>query len=134
MDIFSRRITQPVGIEVKQSEIHGLGVFARKKIRKGEIIEKSPVILLDKLEREVLKSTSLFWYYFLLNNNKTPVAIGLGLSSLYNHSYNANAFYDIKIKKAIIVFKSVTNINAGEEITINYNSNPYDPSPVYFPR
>ena len=134
MDIFSRRITQPVDIEVKQSEIHGLGVFARKKIRKGEIIEKSPVILLDKLEREVLKSTSLFWYYFLLNNDKTPVAIGLGLSSLYNHSYNANAFYDIKIKKAIIVFKSVTNINAGEEITINYNSNPYDPSPVYFPR
>ena len=133
MDIFKRNITRPTGIEVKQSEIHGMGVFARHKIRKGKIIEKSPVILLNKSEREVLKSTSLFRYYFLLNNDETPVAIGLGLSSLYNHSYNANAFYDIKIKKAIIVFKSVTNINAGEEITINYNGNPFDPATAYLP-
>lgn len=132
MDIFKRRINQPIGIEVKQSEIHGIGVFAREKIGKGKIIEKSPVILLNKTEREILKSTSLFRYYFLLDSDKTPVAIGLGLSSLYNHSYNANAFYNINIKKATIVFKSVTNINAGEEITINYNGNPSDPATVYF--
>ena len=133
MTLIKSKIIQALGIEVKQSSIHGLGVFARHNIRKGKIIEKSPVILLDKTEREVLKFTSLFRYYFLLNNNETPAALGLGLSSLYNHSYNANAFYDINAKKAIIIFKSVTDINAGEEITINYNGRPFDPSPVYFP-
>ena len=133
MTLIKSKIIQAVGIEVKQSAIHGRGVFARQKIRKGELIEKSPIILLDKTERELLQLTSLFGYYFILKNDKTPVALGLGLSSLYNHSYNANAFYDINAKKAIIIFKSVTDINAGEEITINYNGSPFDQSPVYFP-
>ena len=133
MTLIKSKIIQAVGIEVKQSAIHGRGVFARQKIRKGELIEKSPIILLDKTERELLQLTSLFGYYFVLKNDKTPAALGLGLSSLYNHSYNANAFYAINIKKAIIIFKSVADINAGEEITINYNGSPFDQSPVYFP-
>ena len=133
MTLIKSKIIQALGIEVKQSSIHGLGVFARQKFRKGELIEKSPIILLDKTERELLQLTSLFSYYFILKNDKTPAALGLGLSSLYNHSYNANAFYGINAKKAIIIFKSVTDINAGEEITINYNGRPFDPSPVYFP-
>jgi len=133
MLLLNNRIKQLSGIEVKQSGIHGLGIFATKKFKKGELIEKSPVVLLDKKERELLQLTSLFSYYFVLNNDKTPAALGLGLSSFYNHSYNANAFYDINTKKAVIVFKSVSDINAGDEITINYNGSPFDPSPVYFP-
>ena len=97
MLILKIRNKQFSGIELKQSDIHGLGVFARQKFKKGELIEKSPVILLNKMERELLQLTSLFSYYFLLKNYKTPAALGLGLSSMYNHSYNANGKFFVMI-------------------------------------
>jgi len=130
---FSSTIPQPTGIMAKPSALQGLGVFAEKPFRINELIEKAPVILLKAGDKELLESTQLFHYYFVVNNQHTPAALGLGLSSLYNHCPEANARYRISIKKEYLEIIACRPIHPGEEITLNYNGQPNDPSPVYFP-
>lgn len=121
------------GITIMASAIHGRGVFANKKFKAGAIIEIAPVILLDKTERDLLQHTHLFSYYFLVTDANNPVALGLGYTSLYNHAYQANAVYSISLKDTTIKIKACKPINAGEEITLNYNGSADDTTPVYFP-
>lgn len=128
----NHKIYQAEGISVKQSLLHGQGVFALNSFNRGDIIETAPVILLNKEEKDFLQTTTLFNYYFLVNNIETPVAFGLGYCSLYNHSYTANANYSINLKKKAIVIKAHKSIKPGEEITINYNGFPENTTPVYF--
>jgi SET domain-containing protein len=59
------------------------------------------------------------------------VAVALGYGSLYNHSYTPNARYDDESPQ-IKIFTAIREIAAGEEITINYNGEPSDESPVWF--
>ncbi|MGG9960536.1 SET domain-containing protein-lysine N-methyltransferase [Ferruginibacter sp. SUN106] len=127
------KIRQPQGIAVQQSPLHGRGVFACKYFKPGAVIETAPVILLEKAERDFLQGTTLFSYYFVVADEKTPVALGLGYSSLYNHAYNANAVYSISLQGAAIIIKACKTIHAGDEITLNYNGSPDDTTPVYFP-
>ena len=132
--LFAKRgIHQPDGIEIKQSPLHGQGVFACKAFKPGDIIETAPVILLEKSEKEFLQSTALFSYYFLVGDENTPVALGLGYSSLYNHAYKASAVYSISLKDVTIKIKACKLIKPGDEITLNYNGSPNDKTPVYFP-
>ncbi len=126
-------IPQPKGIIARPSALQGLGVFAEKPFRNNEIIEKAPVILLKASDKELLASTRLYHYYFVVDNPHTPAALGLGLSSLYNHCPEANARYRISIKKEYLEIIACRPIFPGEEITLNYNGQPNDPSPVYFP-
>lgn len=126
------KIHQPAGIEIKQSAIHGRGVFACRKYRSGAVIETAPLILLAAADKTFLQNTSLFSYYFLIDNADTPAALGLGYSSVYNHSYTANAVYSIALKDAALIIKACKTILPGEEITLNYNGKPDDVSPVYF--
>jgi hypothetical protein len=120
------------GIIVQQSTIHGLGVFACKKFRSGESIEIAPVILMEQIDKEFLQTTTLFSYYFLVEDKKFPVALGLGYSSLYNHSYSANAIYSISLKDATIQISACKKVMPGDEITLNYNGRQDDVTPVYF--
>jgi uncharacterized protein len=132
--VFNKKtIKETSGIEVKKSLLHDRGVFATVSFKPGEIIEKSPIILLQQHERELLQTTSLFSYYFLINKEEALVALGLGYSSLYNHNSPANAVYTISLKRTSIIIKAYKTINPGEEITLNYNGNPDDDTPVYFP-
>ncbi len=123
---------QPAGIAVKQSQVHGRGVFACKKIKPGDVIERAPLILLQSGDKEFLQTTSLFSFYFLIDDADTPAALGLGNSSLYNHSYNANAVYTVCLKDTCLIIKACKAIKPGEEITLNYNGKPNDTTPVYF--
>lgn len=126
-------IPQPAGILAKPSPLHGLGVFAEKSFTINDVIEKAPVILLKESDKELLENTRLYHYYFVVDNPKTPAALGLGLSSLYNHSPAANARYRISVKKDYLEIIACKPVMPGEEITLNYNGRPDDPSPVYFP-
>ncbi|MGB3005226.1 MAG: SET domain-containing protein-lysine N-methyltransferase [Chitinophagaceae bacterium] len=127
-----KEIQQPAGIEIKQSPVHGLGVFACQFIKPGAVIETAPVILMEQPDKDFLQTTMLFSYYFVVGDKKFPVALGLGYSSLYNHSYHANAEYSISLKGSYIKIKACKTINPGEEIMLNYNGSPDDTSPVYF--
>lgn len=126
-------IHQPEGIEIKQSHLHGRGVFASRSFKPGAVIETAPVILLQQSDKDFLEATSLFSYYFLVNDKKIPVVLGLGYSSLYNHAGRANAVYTISIREAALIIKACKPIQQGEEITLNYNGSADDETPVYFP-
>ena len=119
-------------LEVRQSLIHGRGVFCKTAFKPGQLIEKAPIILMDDKEKDMLRHSCLHHYYFLVNNTAKPIAMGLGYSALYNHAAGANARYSINLINLSISIKACKKIVPGEEITINYNGRPNDSSPVYF--
>lgn len=117
-------------IEVRRSLGRGRGVFARKLIRSGTIIERVPMLVFSSDEIHLNgKPTTLYRYCF--EWGKDTVAIALGFGSIYNHSYSPNARYD-DIAQRTKVFTAIQDIQPGEEITINYNGDPNDRSPMEF--
>ena len=97
----------------------GRGVFATRKIKKGETIEVCPVILL-KGEGDKLRDSELYHYYFLWDK-QPDAAIALGFGSLYNHSFSPNATYKKQLNTKTLEIISIKDIEKNEEITINYN-------------
>ena len=73
--------------------------------------------------------TGLAGFCFLWGEG--TVALALGYGSLYNHSFAPNARYDDEGRQ-VKVYSAIRDIAAGEEITINYNGEPTDRSPVGF--
>ena len=59
-------------------------------------------------------------------------AMALGTGSLYNHSFEPNAQYLRLFGEQAIEYVALHDIREGEEITINYNGDPDDDSPVWF--
>jgi uncharacterized protein len=114
----------------KNSTLHGKGIFATATISKHEILETCPLLLLTKEDTAIIDKTDLYNYYFAWNENN--YAISLGFGSIYNHSYTPNAIYEKDFENNVIVFKAIQDIKELEEITINYNGNPQDKSPVWF--
>ena len=81
------KIEIPSKIEVKSSPIHGLGVFAKDFIKKGEVIEECPVITVTKIETTI--SNILIRYRFLYPvSDPIEHCIPLGYGCIYNHSDN----------------------------------------------
>jgi len=123
-------LTHSAAIEVKRVKGKGRGVFARRGIRQGEVIERVPVLVLPSHEvKEAGKWSGLAAYCF--DWGKGTLALALGYGSLYNHSYQPNARYDDEGGQ-IKVFTAIQDIAPGEEITVNYNGEPADDSPIGF--
>ena len=111
------------------------GVYARHDIKKGEIIERCPIIEVSKNDTSNLKESVLVTYFFYFGKNKEQIAIALGFGSIYNHSHKPNATYKINRKDKIIDFIALEDINKDDEITFNYYNcaNPKDKkSPLWF--
>jgi len=98
-------------IYVKKSKMHGYGVFAKKKLRKGEKIEECYIII-SKGGDKVLED-----FYF---DAKGKCAVFTGFGSIYNHSDDPNADYTININKRIATIKASRTIQKGEEIFVSY--------------
>lgn len=99
----------------------GRGVFARHDIKKGEIIETSPIIEVPEHDMSNLKESILVTYFFYFGKNKQRLAIALGFGSIYNHSYKPNIAYEIKPKEQLIEFIAMEPINKDDELTFNYH-------------
>jgi uncharacterized protein len=123
-------LSQSQAIVVKQVRGKGRGVFARRAIPEGEVIETCPVLVVPTVEvRSGTAWTRLGEYCF--EWGRGTVALALGFGSLYNHSYEPNARYE-DIGGRTKLFVALRDIAAGEEITVNYNGEPKDRSPVWF--
>ena len=114
-------------IEVKRVRSKGRGVFARRLIRRGEVIERVPVIVLPA---EAVGDGSALWDYCFAWGRGT-LALALGYGSLYNHSYRPNARYN-DVGPQAKAFQALRDIAPGEEITINYNGEPSRRRKVWF--
>ncbi len=104
-ELFQNKLT------VKQSSVHGYGVFAGKAIKKGELIEEC-YMLISKGGDKVLED-----YYF---DAKGKYAMFLGYGCIYNHSDDPNADYKLNIKQRVVTIKATRNIKKGEEIFVTY--------------
>ena len=119
-----------MNICIKTSFAKGRGVFVTRKFKKGEIIEKCPIIIISNKDKKFIDKTNLYNYYFQWGKN---MAIALGYGSLYNHSYKPNATYKKNLSKRLITFIALKDIPKNKEITVNYNyGKPNDKTPVWF--
>jgi uncharacterized protein len=124
------QMTHSDAIEVKRVKGKGRGVFARRPIRDGELIERVPVVVFrskDVMDGEAWTGLAGYCFHW----GKGTLALALGYGSLYNHSYRPNARYD-DLGGQIKEFIAIRDIEPGEEITVNYNGEPEDESPVGF--
>lgn len=121
-----------LSLEVRETPGKGRGVFALKAFRYGDVVERSPVIVLPAQQWQRCENTNLHNYAFGWGPNQDEAAIALGFGSLFNHSYEPNAFYRKQLDDGVIEFMALGDIRAGEEITVNYNGSPYGKMPVWF--
>lgn len=121
-----------MAVSVRDTGRYGRGIFAEKEIQSNELIEASPVIVIDKKECKYLKKTALSNYFFIWGEEYDQAAIALGYGSLYNHSYQPNATFQINPTALTVDFFAIQCIQKDEEITINYNGEPTDNSKLWF--
>lgn len=125
-------VTQNSRLRLAPAPGKGRGVFAAAPIARGELFERAPVIISPDTEWPALEKTALYHYCFEWGPEHQHTAIALGYASLYNHSFAPNARYLLQLDDHLIHFVALRDIAAGEEITMNYNGEPTDLTPVWF--
>lgn len=110
----------------------GRGVFTTEPIEAGTIIEISPVIVMEQQDRTHLDKTLLHDYIFEWGPHKEQCCMALGLVPMYNHSYTSNCEYFMDFEEKMMMIKTVRDIEADEELTINYNGDWNDEKKVWF--
>ena len=109
--------------------VSGRGVFAGENIRKGEIIEVAPILILEFTDFIDTKWNLLFEYFFWMDDF---VVLALGYGSMYNHSKDPNCEYKINKEYKIITFTAIKDISKDEEIVFNYKGSNSEKSPLWF--
>lgn len=123
-------IRQTSLIEVRKIRSKGRGIFANDFIPAGTIFERAPVLVMPAKEvNGDQEDTVLSHYMFAWGKN--TVAIALGFGSLYNHSYSPNARYE-DVSGQMKNYIAIRDIQAGEEVTINYNGDANSKELVWF--
>ncbi len=110
----------------------GRGVFTNERISRGTIVEVSPVIVMEKADREYLDHTLLHDYIFEWGKDNDKCCMALGWIPIYNHSYTSNCEYFMDFEDHTIFIKTVRMVQKGEELTINYNGDWNDAKRVWF--
>lgn len=110
----------------------GRGVFTGAAIPADSLIEICPMIILPPQDVPHLESSTLFDYYFEWGEDGNLGAIALGYGSIYNHSFQPNAFYDMDMEANVLRIYALKDIPAGSEILFNYNGDPEDLEPLWF--
>ena len=113
-------------IEVGKSSIHGYGVFANADIKMGETLEEChfisvPGTSLSEEDKAFLSKNDLGKYMFRFpRGTMQEIVWVLGAGSIYNSSFESNADWETNEKRRLVIFRSIKNIQKGEEILINY--------------
>lgn len=110
----------------------GKGVFTSEPLQKGTIVEISPVIVMTGKERKLLDQTKLHDYIFEWGRDRKQCCMALGYIPMYNHSFKSNCEYEMEFDDAIMRVKTVRFVKAGEELSINYNGDWNDNTPLWF--
>ena len=116
--------------EIRNSDIHDIGVFCIDDILKDEVIETCRLIVLDEKDTNTIDDTFLYNYYFSWENNGSVICLGNG--SLYNHSIAPNSKYIKDLGNRKIIFIAIRDIKKDEEIFVNYNGIPECDKKVWF--
>lgn len=105
---------------LKHSKDRGWGVFCAKKIKRGQIFERAPIIYLPAKSFKRTSGTPIESYRFSFWGDACAIVLGFG--SLYNHSEEgANSVHDCNRKTRTYTFKATKDIPAHTEIFHDYN-------------
>lgn len=113
-----------------ETKSRGRGVFTADPLAAGTVVEIAPVIVMKAADRPLLDQTLLHDYIFEWGADACCMA--LGYVPIYNHAYTSNCDYEMDFEHQKISIITVRTIEAGEELTINYNGEWNDPKPVWF--
>ena len=120
------------GLYIDKSDERGRGVFTKQSIMANTVIEISPVIVMSAEERRLIDQTLLHDYIFEWGPDSKRCCMALGYVPVYNHSYESNCEYEMDFAKQVIKIKTVRNIEAGEELFINYNGDWNNAKKIWF--
>ncbi len=105
-------------VEVKQSPLHGKGVFAKRNIKKGEVIAECHMALIHVNENlpEALATLQFPW-----TDEYDAICLS-DVGSFFNHASQASAeIIGRDFTNLMQTFGAKTDIPKGEEIMIYYN-------------
>jgi len=127
-------VTKTPGLFWAQTNEKGRGVFASHDISAGEIVELSPVLIIEPQHTSRIDGMVLEDYVFIWKpeGGEVSLAVALGFGSLFNHSFQPNIVYHRQFERRLIEFKALRDIAAGEEVVVNYNRDPNDLTPIWF--
>ena len=112
-------------IVVKESALHGLGVFACIDFAPGDVIERCPYLVID--DDDLQEINRLNDYLFTSPDNKDDYLCVLGCGMIYNHGAPANAEWQIDDDdNRFIRFTATSVIKPGEEILHDYGNEYWD--------
>jgi len=95
-------------------------VLAARSIKKGEVLECSPVIPVSAGEWASVSQTVLRYYCYAWGEDNKGAAIALGYGSLFNCSAERpTAYYVNHFEDLVIEFFAARDLEQGEEITVN---------------
>ena len=118
MDSIFDKMPPETRIVVKDSPIHGQGVFAAVDIPKGGVVERCPYIVID--DDDLQEENRLNDYLFTSPDASTDYLVVMGYGMMYNHSDNANSEWEIDTDNRFVLFTAKRDILAGEEIFQDY--------------
>ena len=108
-----------IKIIVKESSIHGLGVFARQDITAGETLERCAYIVID--DDDLQEVNRLNDYLFTSPDDPNDYLVVMGCGMLYNHASPPNAKWEVdETDNRFLRFYADCDIGAGEEIFHDY--------------
>ncbi len=112
-------------IEVRQSAIHGRGVFAAQNIASGAKFHTAHLLIFPVPQYDALQATVAAHYVFHVADDPdgSPHTInGLAMSpmSFINHSKAANCSFVTDADAQTVSFTALRDIPSGEELTIDY--------------
>ena len=111
-------------VYVKNAPGKGKGVFARDCIRKDEIIEHSPVLLLSADQEELLSESGIpikdYIFAWSDEDHSRSAAVGFGFLSLMNHSDRPNVYLSTDQERQVMIVRAERDIQPHEELCFDY--------------
>ncbi|MFW0837392.1 MAG: SET domain-containing protein [Candidatus Komeilibacteria bacterium] len=105
----------PDKIYLAKSPLGGRGMFARVDIKKGQVVETAPYVLVDKDDC----TCALADYKFA--HSKTKELVCLGYGAMYNHAKRPNLEHRYSNRfKNCLDFIALRDIKSGEELLVSY--------------
>lgn len=120
---------QRVPLRITEMGRRGRGVVADARISRGQLVERSPVLVIPSTDRAAVDGTIVFTYVFMwehdtveedLYRHEGRAAIALGFTSLLNHAYAPNCTFVRHIDELVLDLIALRDIEPGEELTIDY--------------
>jgi SET domain-containing protein len=115
--------TRSAPVEVRESAVHGRGVFARRAIPAGTVVDACPLLYLASGDTPV--GGTLMDYVFDAGDGNDGSWLALGITSLINHHVQPNAAVELDGDQQWLTVRTIVDVGIDEELFIDYG-------PTYF--